>query len=391
MTTETTDIRVGIIQRVLAKYRVPFFDRLATQPNLQVSVLAGDPLTHEGLRTTQRLAQAQLWRARNQYLGIGAGSICWQGGIHDWLQRYDPHILVTDANPRLLSSRTAIRWMHQRCRPVLGWGLGRLPRNGPAWLSRCRDWIAKDLLNRLDGVIGYSSKAAQDYVSAGITKDKIFIAHNAIDNSESEHFLERFGTNDTWIQPWKENLNLSSSAPIVLFVGRLLDQKKVELLIDACAPLFPQCQLLVVGDGPQRHAISSHARPHGEFIHLAGHLDGEALAKCFIAADLFVLPGLGGLALHQAMSYGKPVIASFGDGTEADLIREGINGARFESGNASDLRAKIQHLLSDRSRLAAMGKASLAIIRDEMSLDAMVKAFHQALTKTLDSSHGLEH
>jgi glycosyltransferase involved in cell wall biosynthesis len=104
------------------------------------------------------------------------------------------------------------------------------------------------------------------------------------------------------------------------------------------------------------------------------------LAKSFIASDIFILPGSGGLAVHQAMSYGKPVIVSFGDGTEADLVREGVNGVFVHPGDVTGLRQKIVNLLAQPELRQAMGKASLSIVRNEMSLEAMVASFNRALT-----------
>jgi glycosyltransferase involved in cell wall biosynthesis len=160
----------------------------------------------------------------------------------------------------------------------------------------------------------------------------------------------------------------------------LIPQKRVDLLIQACAPLFEKCQLLVVGDGPARSVLEQQALPYGNRVRFLGHESGEMLAKSFIASDIFILPGSGGLAIHQAMSYGKPVIVSFGDGTEADLVRESVNGVFVHPGDVTGLRQKIVNLLAQPELRQAMGQASLSIVRNEMSLEAMVASFSRALT-----------
>jgi len=377
--------RVGIIQRVLADYRKPFFEKLAALPGLDLSVFAGKPLTNEGLKTVNILENARLWYAGNRYFPAINGYLCWQSGIKQWLREFAPNILVIDTNPRLLTSITAIRWMKKHRKPVLGWGLGDLPRSGPNWLCWIRKTLATKMVRRFNGIIAYSSKAAEDYANAGVIPDKIYIAHNAIDNSESERYLAEFGSPNCWAKSWKETLNLHPNLPIILFIGRLLVQKKVDLLIEACASLFPKCQLLIVGEGPAMPSLKVCAKPYEKYIRFIGYRTGADLAKCFLGADLFVLPGWGGLAVYQAMSYGKPVIASLGDGTERDLVREGINGVLFRPEDVTDLQEKIVDLLEHREKLSAMGKKSLEIIRNEMSLDAMVASFDKALIQTTNS------
>ena len=374
--------RVGIIQRVLTDYRKPFFEKLATAPGIDLSVFAGEPVLNEGLKTAESLDKAQFWQAKNRYMSIPSGHVCWQSGIKKWLRDFSPDILITDSNPRLLSSRVALAWMKRRNRPVIAWGLGQLPRSGSAWQRYIRRQIAHKLIRKFDGVIAYSSKAARDYADIGINPDNIFVAHNAIDNYESEKYLGIFGADNSWIMPWKKKLNLHPNLPVVIFVGRLLAQKRVNLLIEACAAIFPHCQLLIVGDGPEMSNLKIHAKSHEEYIRFAGHQRGADLAKCFLAADLFVLPGLGGLAVYQAMSYGKPIIVSFGDGTEEDLLHENLNGVSFRNGDVNDLSEKIRSLLANHEQLSIMGKASLGIIRSQMSLDVMIADFCRAIKET---------
>ena len=76
-----------------------------------------------------------------------------------------------------------------------------------------------------------------------------------------------------------------------------------------------------MGDGPERNhwkALAQKVYPAAEF---PGARHGAELAAYFSAADLFVLPGTGGLAVQEAMSYGLPVIMGQGDGTNDQLVR----------------------------------------------------------------------
>ena len=91
------------------------------------------------------------------------------------------------------------------------------------------------------------------------------------------------------------------------------------MLFKACAalPTNQQPRLLIVGDGPARGAFEAQAAqlyPQAEFL---GAKHGPDLDPIYAQADLFVLPGTGGLAIQQAMSSGLPVIVAQGDGTQA--------------------------------------------------------------------------
>ena len=65
-------------------------------------------------------------------------------------------------------------------------------------------------------------------------------------------------------------------------------------------------------------ALAKQIYPSAEFI---GAKHGDELKPYFAEADLFVLPGTGGLAVQEAMSHGLPVIVAKGDGTQDDLVR----------------------------------------------------------------------
>ena len=115
--------------------------------------------------------------------------------------------------------------------------------------------------------------------------------------------------------------------------------------------------------------------PRARFL---GHQSGEDLAVALAAADLFVLPGAGGLAVHEAMLYGKPVVVGSSDGTQADLVREGCNGYNVTSGDAVALEHVIRSCLEDPDALRRMGLESRRIATEEVTLGAMIDTYVRA-------------
>ena len=119
------------------------------------------------------------------------------------------------------------------------------------------------------------------------------------------------------------------------------------------------------------------------FIHSAefiGSKHGAELKPYFEQADLYVLPGTGGLAVQEAMSYGLPVIVAKGDGTQDDLVRKG-NGWQINPERAAygALVSTMQNALSDIARLRKMGQESFLIVFEEINIQKMADVFVQAL------------
>jgi glycosyltransferase involved in cell wall biosynthesis len=372
--------RIGIIQRVLPAYRAEFFDRLSSFCPGGVEVFAGTPLSGEGIHVVSRLDRARLRPAENRHIGRGRAYFCWQSGAAAWLGEWRPDVLVLEANPRLLSNRSAIRAMRAEAKPVIGWGLGVLDWGGAGWLQGFRRSHLEACFARFDALIAYSRKGARDYESLGVPPERIFLAPNAVSQESAERMRERIEKPPDLLSRWKKDRGLSNS-PAVLFVGRLTGQKRVGDLLRACAAVSVPCELLIVGDGPERSRLEAEAREVFPGARFLGHQTGEELACCFAAADLFVLPGQGGLAVQEAMAFGKAIVAGEGDGSMDDLVREGENGFQVKPGDIGALAGAIERCVGDISALERMGAESRRIVEDEINLGAMVRAFVHALNR----------
>lgn len=354
--------RLGLQQRVLPNYRAPFYDLLAQFCEGGLSVRSGLPRPEEHIATGE-LTIAQYSPAHNIHLLRGAWYACYQTGLTDWLQAWDPRALIVEANARYLATPAAVHWMHARGRPVLGWGLGSPPLSGP--LAGLRQTRRLAFLRRFDALIAYSRRGADEYAALGFPSEKIFTAHNAV------------SPRPTWPLPTRPS-SIVHRPPTILFVGRLQARKHVDRLLYACAQLSVKPRLVIAGDGPERAALERLARqiyPTTEFI---GERRGEALKPYFMEADLFVLPGTGGLAVQEAMSYGLPVVVARGDGTQDDLVREG-NGWQIPADDPAALTAALTEALSDVGRLRRMGAESYRIVAEEINIEKMAETFVRAV------------
>jgi glycosyltransferase involved in cell wall biosynthesis len=156
--------------------------------------------------------------------------------------------------------------------------------------------------------------------------------------------------------------------------------------MEACAALQSSYnpELLIIGDGPERARLEHLGRTTPLDVRFLGHLEGDALAELFRSADLFVLPGIGGLAVQEAMSFGLPVIVAEGDGTQDDLVRN-TNGWSIGGATCDLLVRVIREALSDVHRLRCMGRESYRIVSEEINLEAMAQTFVDAFIYATDN------
>ncbi len=353
--------KLGLQQRVLPGYRAPFFDLLASACGGGMSLFSGTPRLVEGIATTDRLSVARYQPGKNIHLFRGSLYLCYQAGLIDWLRNWNPDALIVEANPRYLATPAAVRWMHGRGKPVIGWGLGA-PVRGQGSGVGVRVW--RSFIQQFDALIAYSRRGAEEYAALGFPHERIFVAYNSVSPPPLSPLPLRPATFDI--------------RPCILFVGRLQARKRVDDLLRACAELGSNPRLVIVGDGPDRERLETFAReiyPEAEF---AGARHGVELQPYFAAADLFVLPGTGGLAVQEAMSYGLPIIVAQGDGTQDDLVRKG-NGWQIPPDDFHALLSTMRDALSDVARLRKMGQESYRIVKQEINIEKMVDTFVVAL------------
>jgi glycosyltransferase involved in cell wall biosynthesis len=251
--------------------------------------------------------------------------------------------------------------MHANGKPVVGWGLGAPPASG------LRAWFRRSYLDGFDALIAYSMLGAAQYRASGFPPERVFVAPNAATPAPRQ-MPER--------QPRR-------GRPLrLLFVGRLQERKRIDLLFEACRELEPRPQILIVGDGPDRSRLEALAARALCEVSFLGDLRGEALEAAYARADLFVLPGTGGLALQQALAAGLPVIAAQGDGSQQDMVTPD-NGWLVRPSDLPDLRAALVRAIGlNDDQLRAMGAASFRLAQTRFNLDAMTDAFVAALCAT---------
>lgn len=167
-----------------------------------------------------------------------------------------------------------------------------------------------------------------------------------------------------------EQLRRRFEPPIVLFVGRLVYYKGVDVLIRSMEGV--PATLLIAGDGPMRLRWRRMARegPSGDRIHFLGEVATEELPSLYHASDVLVLPSINsseafGVVQLEAMAAGKPVISTRLNSGVAWVNQHERTGLIVEPGDAEELARAIRHLVEHPELRRSMGSAGLNRVRSE--------------------------
>jgi glycosyltransferase involved in cell wall biosynthesis len=234
--------------------------------------------------------------------------------------------------------------------------------------------MEKKALNIPDAHVNYV-EAFELLSTYGINRETVFITKNSPDTDIL------FGIKKVLD---KSPALLSPNPYRLIHVGRLVGWKRVDMLIRAFASVkkkYAGAELIIVGAGPEDKVLKQLTMDlnlESSVIFKGGIYDPKVLGQYFMSSSLYVLAGMGGISINDAMCFGLPVLCSVADGTEKYLVREGVNGRYFQEGNEKDLRNKIMWCFKNLSELKKMGRNSTDIIRNEINIHTVIKGYMDA-------------
>lgn len=172
----------------------------------------------------------------------------------------------------------------------------------------------------------------------------------------------------------RQELNLPTSMPLAVFVGRLHPVKQVDVLLRAWAAI-DNGNLVILGDGEDRTRLEALLLELGleRRVELRGMVDNvEAYLR---AADVFALPssseGLS-VALLEAMSCGVVPVATAVGGA-VGLIDTGMNGILVTSGDPHELASALRHALTNELWRVRAASAARETVIERFDLDAVAR------------------
>jgi N-acetyl-alpha-D-glucosaminyl L-malate synthase BshA len=221
--------------------------------------------------------------------------------------------------------------------------------------------IIKSILKRSDYIFVVSESLKENVLELGIAgiENKLSVTYNSVD-------IERFRPDQT--STFKEEINIDSQKPVVLFVGNLVWQKGVEYLIRAKEFLNVDAEIVIAGDGPLLEELKAIV----EFEKMEGITFTGArndIEKIMPDADVVVVPSISesfGIVILEAMASGKPVIA-----TNVGGIPEVVNkeiGILVNPEDSVGLAEAIDKILQDKELQEKMGKTARKQVMEYASI-----------------------
>jgi glycosyltransferase involved in cell wall biosynthesis len=197
------------------------------------------------------------------------------------------------------------------------------------------------------GVVVNSQSVQAELVRRKVTRRDISVIPNGVD-------LAQFSTSECPPNPQQ-----------ILFVGRLVPQKGVDVLLRAFGAVLrrhPAATLVIAGDGQQRLYLERLARFLGirQSVSFLGWQSPDELAKLYRDSAVIAVPSLYepfGLVALEAMASGRPVVVSRVGGL-AEIVDDGVSGFTVQAGDHLDLATRLSGLLTNRELAQAKGRAA---------------------------------
>lgn len=198
-------------------------------------------------------------------------------------------------------------------------------------------------------------------------------------------------------QRTKLRQGLPENGLVLLFVGRLVEQKGADNLLEAFTLLPPalraRTSLWIVGDGQDRGRLEQQAQTLGidGKVRFWGHISNDLLPDFYAAADLFVVPSGSvegqGVVLTEAFAARVCVLATRAGGIE-EVLEDGITGVLVPPRQPQQLAHAIADLLSDRALRKRLAENALARVNRLYDIEKTAKEFELLYQAVISGREG---
>lgn len=368
--------KVLIIQRRMTHYRIPFFNLLLNEllsRNISLIVAAGEGHISEQLKSDKGVLD---WAHPLRTHYFFDGKICWQpfGSVMNGCD-----LVVFALENKLLWN------VYPQFFPVIErvalWGHGANLQGNPSSLREC---FKKKVARRADWWFGYTNMSMPLISATGFPRERITILNNSIDLSVLKNDAASIRVDE------KERLKMQlgcGDGPIGIYLGSLYKEKCIPFMLDAARQVherIPDFRLLVVGAGPDEALVKDFAAMN-DWAFYVGSRQGREKALYLSLADIYFNPGLLGLGILDAFTFGLPVLTTDCGlhSPEIDYLRPGENG--LISLHQIDSFVDIVISVLESSELMLQLKQGSQESAKKYSIDRMVSNFADGIESCLNA------
>ena len=379
-----SSVRIACVQRVIFHYRIGIFARMAREWNLilfhgksvpkskAVNAPPPYPFPTKKMFTICK-------RAKNSSLRI----LYFNPGCVFALMRWKPDLLIIEGSNNMLNNIFIFLYSKLFSIKYVWWGIGQVPGRKDSTYRKILTPTRKFIIRRAAHCLAYCNLSAK-YFGTITDPAKVKVLPNSIDNEAVEREIEQIAPADKI--RLRKNLGISKDSTVLLFVGALEPNKRLNIFIEALRILTEKgykVDGLIIGSG----TAESYYRDSADKL---GLKNCQFLGKIvngvniyFQIADIFVLPGRGGLAINQALINGLPVICNTpADGTELDMIENGKTGFLIKSMDTPNLVHALEKMIENRRHLE-MGRNARDVIDKRYNIAAMLDVICQVMKDLL--------
>lgn len=278
-----------------------------------------------------------------------------------------PDVVITEGEINFINNISIYLYTKLFRKKYVWWSLGKVRTRSKNVINLLLDPTVDFLLKNSSCVMARNTLAKSYYVEdKQLKSERVIVAPNSMN-----HYLA-LGELDSVLE--LELITLKKRK-VLMYVGALTKQKRALDLIESfylvCKDNSEELDLWIVGDGPEMSTLQD--RVDELKLNFRVRFFGkvfEGVGNYFRAADLIVVPGLGGLVINHAMIFGKPVISRLADGTELDLIKNGVTGYLVD-GYSNDVLASTIKKILEHNRYIEMGEAAKALVEETWNIDLM--------------------
>lgn len=179
---------------------------------------------------------------------------------------------------------------------------------------------------------------------------------------------------------------------MVFFVGRLVQEKGVQVLLDAVPKIsthYPKIKFVVSGKGPMMEELKNKAAVMGieDRVVFTGYIDDETRNLLYASSDVAVFPSLYepfGIVALEGMATKTPVVVS-NIGGLSEIIDHGKDGFKTPPGNADFLANDILKILMDENIAQKLSRNAYEKVRDHYSWEGIARKTFEVYEEVFDS------
>jgi glycosyltransferase involved in cell wall biosynthesis len=302
------------------------------------------------------------WHFKLSEWRFGRFQLRFQHGLLAMVRTLRPKVLISTCHSGTASEWQVLRWARRNGVRTVAWQCGYEYNPG-----RVKSRVLSHFVPLFSFHLCYHSNAEVYAQRYGAEANQTLVMHNTLDECSIVPMSQ--------LEAKREVFELHpelSGKKIVLYVGAVLEEKRLEVIFDAIERLQRDDTIfVVVGDGPHLQALKARYGQRKDWLPVGRVVEG--VGRYFDAADVFVLPGTGGLAINEAMAHRLPVISGYADGSADDLVLDSVTGYRLKNADASEFAAALNAVLLDTDRARAMGLAGEQRIRGVLSFKSFVE------------------